>query len=108
LTQVTDQCHSVNTACHVVSFLLHAQFEQKIKEKSRENYKDPSKSKNYFLVAQNSASNQPIPVQPSTQLAMRIIIISYFPLPFMRASQAGAKIIPTITAMQIAYLTIMM
>lgn len=57
----------------------------------------------YFFIAQNNAHNQPIPVQPKTQLARRINNISYLDFFVWRASQAGAKIIATIIVIAAIY-----
>lgn len=46
-------------------------------------------------MAQNKAHNQPMPVQPKTQLASLINNMSYLDFFVWRASQAGAKIIAT-------------
>lgn len=57
----------------------------------------------YFFTAKYNAANQPIPVQPNSQLYMRthaVIVLFFF---VWRANHAGAKAIDTITIIANAY-----
>ena len=62
----------------------------------------------YFLIAQNNASNQPIPVHPNTHDATRTRSAINLSLPFLAAKYAGANIMHTNTMAATMYFAIKM
>ncbi len=62
--------------------------------------------RDYFFVPQYNAHNHPIIDQPKTQLPNLTACMAGFPLPFWRATHAGANIIPTSINTHAMYLTI--